>query len=124
MTEFDDRLRASLSPDEREFLDSLEEERGLFQQLGDTFRGPMKGWTIFANIFVMIATGVGIWAIVEMLSADTVRGLILWAALGWAAWTMQIGLKQWLWDRMNLLSVLRELKKIELRIIQLEGSGR
>lgn len=55
-----------------------------------------------------------------MLEAETTRELILWAAAAWAAWTVQIVPKQWGLNRMQTLSILRELKRLELRIARLE----
>ena len=89
MTQENDRLRAALEADDETFLNSLEKERGLFAQIGETFRGPMR--------------------------------LILWAGAAWAAWTLQIGIKQWIWSRVNTLSILREMKRMELRMAALEA---
>lgn len=121
MTSKDERLRAALAPDDEAFLASLDNGRGLFAQIGESFQGPLRAWTIAVNVGVLVASAVGLWAIWRMLEAETTRGLILWAAAGWAAWTVQIAGKQWLWDRMNTLSILRELKRIELRITRLEA---
>jgi hypothetical protein len=123
MTDTDRRIRDALSADDEAFLDSLDKDRGLFVQIGEMFRGPMRWLTVAVNLLVLAATAVGIWAIVKMLGADDTRALILWAAFGWAAWTIQLALKQWLWDRMNTLGILRELKRIELRIARLEEGG-
>jgi hypothetical protein len=120
MSDLDRRLEAALSVDDQAFLDSLENERGLFAQIAETYRGPLRYMTAAASIGGFAATAVGLWSIWEMFAADSTRGLILWAAAGWAAWTVQIALKQWIFDRMNLKSILRELKRIELRLVLLE----
>lgn len=120
MTEFDDRLRQSLTAEDEAFLRELEDRRGLMDQVSATFHGPMRYWTWVANIVILAATATGLFAIWQMFQSETTRGLILWAAAGWAAWTVQIALKQWIWDRINMLNVLRELKKIELRLARIE----
>ena len=120
MTDLDNRIRTALSADDEAFLNSLAKERGLFAQIGESFRGPMRFMTIVANVAVLIATAIGLWSVWKMFDADTTRGLILWAAAAWAAWTMQIGLKQWIWSRIQTLSVLRELKRLELRLARIE----
>ena len=121
MTQETDRLRAALEADDEAFLNSLEKERGLFAQIGETFRGPMRAMTIAANVVVLIATAVGLWAVWKMFDASSTRDLILWAAAAWAAWTMQIGIKQGIWSRVNTLSILREMKRMELRMAALEA---
>ena len=121
MTQENDRLRAALEADDETFLNSLEKERGLFAQIGDTFRGPMRTMTIAANVAALIATAVGLWAVWKMFGAASTRELILWAGAAWAAWTLQIGIKQWIWSRVNTLSILREMKRMELRMAALEA---
>lgn len=120
MTQFDDALARGLSADEEEFMRDLEDGRGLFQQLGATFQGPLRFWTLFGGFVIFMATGLGLYSVWKLFQAETTRGLILWAAAGWASWTVQIALKQWVYDRMATLTILRELKKIELRVARLE----
>lgn len=120
MTDLDSRLRAALTEEDDAFLDSLEKDRGLFAQIGESFRGPMRTMTVIANVAVLIATAIGLWSVWQMFEADTTRALILWAGAAWAAWTLQIGLKQWIWSRIQTLSVLRELKRLELRLARIE----
>ena len=121
MTQENDRLRAAVEADDETFLNSLEKERGLFAQIGETFRGPMRTMTIAANVAVLIATAVGLWAVWKMFGAASTREMILWAGAAWAAWTLQIGIKQWIWSRVNTLSILREMKRMELRMAALEA---
>lgn len=121
MTSDKHRILAALSQSDEEFLANLEDGRGLFSQLAATFAGPMRVWTIVGFVWVLSATALGFFAVVKMFQAETTRDLILWAAAGWAGWTMQIAIKQWIFERMNTLTILRELKKIELRLTRLEG---
>lgn len=121
MTDYDARLRAALGEDDEAFLKTLDLDRGLFAQLGEMLRGPMAWITVVATILTFVVTGIGIWAIVELLQAETVRGQILWAVAVWGAWTVQITFKQWLWDRMHTLGILRELKRLELRVALLQA---
>ena len=121
MPQENDRLRAALEAEDETFLNRLEKERGLFAQIGETFRGPMRTMTIAANVAALIATAVGLWAVWKMFGAASTRELILWAGAAWAAWTLQIGIKQWIWSRVNTLSILREMKRMELRMAALEA---
>ncbi|NHK27072.1 hypothetical protein FF098_004030 [Parvularcula flava] len=127
MSDFDDKLREGLSgplsADDRAFLEKLDSEKGMFESIGFSFQGKLKVWAMLATALTFVMSALGLWAVWQMFQADTTRGLILWAAAGWAAWTMQIGLKQWLWDRIRMLNILRELKKIELRLARLEERG-
>lgn len=123
MTDFDDRLRTALDADDEAFLSELESERGMFAQIGDTFSGPLGGWAklIFVILFPMSAFM--FYAVWQMFTVEGPRELILWS-VGALAGAIAVGLvKQWFFERMNLMAILRELKRIELRIAHIEERG-
>jgi hypothetical protein len=120
MTEFDTRLRAALDADDEAFLRELDTDRGMFAQIGDTLSGPLGGWAklIFA---VAVALGIALFvAIWQMLTADTDRQLLIWVAVTLGLLMAQGFVKQWFFERMNLMTILRELKRVELRIARIE----
>jgi hypothetical protein len=119
MSDIDDRIRGALDADDKQFLESLEGDRGLFRQMGESFHGPLKPWIWLVFILTFIFSGLGLYAIWGFLNADELVSLFRWAALGWAAWTVQIALKGWLWDRVHMVNVLREIKRLELQVAQL-----
>ena len=123
MTGFDDRLKQALDADDEAFLRELDRERGLFAQIGDTMNGPLGGWArlvAVASVVLAIWMAVTIW---QMIVADDQRALILWTAAALAAFIAQGMVKQWFFERMNLIAILRELKRIELRVARIEDKG-
>jgi hypothetical protein len=123
MTDIDDAIRAGLDADDRAFLASLDDERGLFRQLGDSLGGPLGGWAkvVFAMTFVMgIVLLVSVW---QLLTVDTTRDQILWATAAMAL-VMSTGfLNDWLFSRMNMFTVLREVKRLQVQVAMLEAKG-
>jgi hypothetical protein len=123
MTDIDDAIRAGLDADDRAFLASLDDERGLFRQLGDSLGGPLGGWAkvVFAMTFVMgIVLLVSVW---QLLTADTTRDQILWATAAMALIMSTGFLKDWLFSRMNMFTVLREVKRLQVQVAMLEAKG-
>lgn len=122
MSKFEDRLLQSLSADDEAFLQDLEQDIGLFQQMGAAFSGPLKYWTVFAFVFSFLIFMVCLWAGYNMLQSEDLKEVVLWGALfGWTS--LAVGLiKIWFWLRMNHLNVLRELKRIELRLVRNEDA--
>ena len=118
MNTFEDRLMTSLNSDDEAFLKELEQDTGLFQQMGMTFTGPLRYWTAFAFLFILFFFGLGLWAVYNMFEAENLKTVILWGTLvGWCS--LSVGMiKIWFWMRMNHLNVLRELKRIELRLVK------
>ncbi|MEO9467842.1 DUF6768 family protein [Parasphingorhabdus sp.] len=119
MTKFDDELRAGLTADDKAFLDDLENGRGLFDQLGATLQGPMRFWTWMMGVYTLIFFGLAVFCGWNAFAATEVRETILWSAGTIIATTAVSMLKMWLFDRMNTLTLLGELKQIELRLAQL-----
>lgn len=119
MTKFDDDLRAGLTADDKAFLDDLENGRGLFDQLGATLHGPMRFWSYLITVVTFLWFCFAIYAGWRAIEAVELRETILWSA-GFLLSFQAVGLlKMWMFDRMNLLSLLAEMKKIELRVAQL-----
>lgn len=116
MNDFHNRLGDALSEEDEAFLRRLDDEPGLFQQLGNTFQGPMKFWTAYAFVLSLVFFGGAIYCFVQLFSAETTRELFLWGTGVW--WGMlAVGLiKVWFWMRLNHLVTLREIKRIELMV--------
>lgn len=116
MTNPHTRLGAALAQDDEAFLKSLEQDQGLFADLGDTLHGPQRAWNWLAMGIAIVMSGLGFWSVYQMFQTETDRVLILWAAAAWASWTIQIQIKQWLYNRVNTQRILRALKAIDLRL--------
>lgn len=120
MATVDDRIRGALSAEDEAFLEALDHERGIFQQMGDGFRGTMGRWMWLGFIFAFVITGLGFWSVTRMLAATDLRETMLWmGAVGLSALAVAM-LKLWIYGRMNTLTILRELKRIEVRVSRLE----
>jgi hypothetical protein len=121
MTSFETRLKEGLSAEDEAFLKNLEGGTSLFGQLGATFSGPMRLWTGFAFLLGFVFFVGVVWSMVEISRAETVQeiGLRLAAVVFFMVATGMI--KVWFWLRMHHLALLRELKRIELRIARSGG---
>lgn len=120
MTQFDDRVKAALDADDEAFLRDLDADRGLFAQMGDTMKGPLGGWAVLTFLMAGLMSAFLFFAVWRMVMAHDVRELLLWAVGTLAAWIAIGFLKQWFFQRMNFIALLRELKRIELRIARIE----
>ena len=121
MTDIDDRIRAGLDADDRDFLASLDHSRGLFTQIGDTLGGPLGGWAKLmsvVSVFLGVFTFFAAW---NLLTAEQTRELILWAVAVMAAIVMQGFIKDWFFSRMNMLAILREVKRLQVQVAMLGG---
>jgi hypothetical protein len=115
----DNRIAEALSDDDRAFLASLDAERGLFTQIGDSMGGPMGGWAR-----IVFATAVLLGLAMLYLGFRTIAAASYDEAMGWGLGLVGVLLlqgfvKDWLFQRMNMLTILRELKRVQLEVAQL-----
>jgi hypothetical protein len=120
MTAFDDRVKSALDADDEAFLRELDADRGLFAQMGDTMKGPLGGWAMLTFIMGLPLGAFMFFAVWRMFEADGLRELVLWTA-GALASALAAGFtKLWFFERLNFIALLRELKRLELRLARIE----
>ncbi len=79
----------------------------------------MGGWArlIFALSFVLgIALFYSGW---RFFTAEAVEGQLLWGLVTLAVLLMQSFAKDWFFSRMNMLNILREVKRLQWQVAQL-----
>lgn len=116
MTDKDDLITAALSDDDKEFIASLDTDRGLFQQIGDSWKGPLGSWAKFA-FFLAVVFGIALMGLIWKLlhTSDPIEHN-LWAMAVLAVLIMQGFLKEWMFNRMNMLTILREVKRLQVQV--------
>ncbi|WP_300377560.1 DUF6768 family protein [Henriciella sp.] len=119
MTEMEKRLHTGLSEEDEAFLARLEDEPGLFAQLGATFTGSMKFWTAFAVALSLIFFFGSIWALWQASVSANAQEAVVWTGGALGAWFAVGMIKIWFWLRMNHLVTLKEIKRLELKVSQL-----
>lgn len=119
MGKFENDLGNALNADDRAFLDDLENGRGLFDQLGATLQGPMRFWSYMAFVFTFGFFVMTVYCGWQAFHAEQARETVLWAAGALLFFTTVGFFKMWMFDRMNMLSLLGEMKRIELRLAQI-----
>lgn len=116
MTNPDERITAALDQDDQEFLANLDSNRGLFQQIGDSMHGPLAWWARFAFV-IAIAIGIGLaYCFFRALAADTTDAILGWGLTTIGLLIMQGFLKEWMFARMTMLTLLGELKRLQVQV--------
>jgi hypothetical protein len=116
MTHYDDVVRGALSPEDLSLYEALGRARTPVQQAFDTMRGEQR-----AFIFLVWAAGVAflclaVFAGVHFAGATSPRAMAGWAALAaFAVFSLGM-LKLWFWMEVQKLTIMRELKRIELQL--------
>ena len=120
MTDIDNRIRGALDEDDHAFLASLDSDRGMFRQLGDSMHGPLGAWAKFSFAIAVVIGLALAYAFYRALTYDSLEALVGWGLTGVALLVMQGFLKEWMFARMNMLTVLAEVKRLQLQVALLE----
>ena len=121
MDEFEKDLRNGLRKTEHQPDYDLGQDDTLREMLVSTFRGRMKWMTIIAWIYMLVFSGVAVFAAVQFFLAAGVRDMILYATVFLTVVGFVAAVKMWYWMIMNRNCVQREVKHLEMRIAELVG---
>jgi len=120
MKEIDLLIKESLTKDEAEFYDSLDEQN-LLEMVGELFRSKNRWLIILMNIIQVIAFGLFIYCLVQFFKVEETNELIKWIAGGFLFLMMSTFLKLFSWMQMDKNAILREMKRLELQVSSLAG---
>ena len=121
MSEFDDKLRRALEDGEPVELDRQDSLRDLVAQ---SFKAQKRWMVLFLWCEGIAIMAVGIWAIVRLYHAQELKELIVWSTVLILCGVFYVLVKVIGWQWMNKYSILREIKRLELRISALAESRR
>ena len=120
MEDIDKLIKESLSTEEAQFYDQLEEQ-GILASVGGLFRSKNRWFIIVTNIVNAVSFVLFIYCVVQFLGTDDTNELIQWAAGGFICIMITGMLKLYAWLQMDKNALMRELKRLELQVSSLAG---
>lgn len=119
MSNIDQEIRAALMEGESLEMQELGTEQNLFEMAMGTFRGKNRWWTMYGMVLILALTAVGVYSLLQFMATTDSREIVIYGAL-LAFSIMAIGfIKIWFWMAMNRNAVIREILRLELRIVEL-----
>ena len=116
--DLDDLIRQALEEEEQDTLRGLDAQSAA-ELLGETFRGKNSLFALGGAVANLILFVLGVFAAVKFGQADEVRVMLLWGGTAGLCFLAVTAIKIWYWLEMARLSVVREVKRTELQLIQL-----
>ena len=124
MSNFDERIRKSLSAEDQAFLAELDTDRPLYREITATFQGRMRwltalGWVMGFVLFLVAAyCGWRAW------HEPDLRDMLGWGA-GCAVAVSGVALiKIWFWLELKTNTIVREIKRLEIQVAGLAATAR
>lgn len=117
MSKLDDDIRKALANGETCY--DLDREEGLFRQWAGIYRGKMRWMAIIATIESVVFLVLIVLAVIEFFQTDDTKWQIFYATGVLLLAGLLLLVKLWGWGQMNRYSIQREIKRLELRILEL-----
>jgi hypothetical protein len=119
MKKLDDDIRKVLANEEA--LHDLEREEGIFRQMAGIYRGKLRWMAIVATIESIVFPVLMVLAAIEFFQAGEVKWQIFYATGVLLLAMLLLLVKLWGWGQMNRNAIQREIKRLELRILEPRG---
>ena len=116
MNNIDKKILEALNSEDKEVMNSYGEELGFWGLIGESFRGKMKGVVLTVFIFLLLFAVIFWTCAIHFFSVDDLEMKLNYLAGGLAALIMIILCRLWYSMELNRLSVVREVKRLELQI--------
>jgi hypothetical protein len=116
MSDTDKKILEALSSEDQEAMDCRGEELGLFGLIAESFRGKFRAVVITVFIFVLVFAVILLYSSINFFSADDISIKLNWFAVGLASLIVIGLLRLWYFMELNRISILREVKRLELQI--------
>lgn len=114
----DDKITQALENEVKRLEPLLLDNKGLFSRLLPIYRGGMRRWVWLINGLAFLTAGLMFWSGYEFFSAGQSESQIFWGMCLIVSLQMQVAMKNWLFMEMNRMSVMREIKRLEIALIQ------
>lgn len=118
MTNIDERIRQALTAEDRALMATMGEEQTVFSLIGKSFRGKMKvltvaSWVAMFAMFIFV-----IFSLTRFLAATDVSDKLNWGVAFIVSIQFLGGMKMWYFLELNKLAAARDIRRLELRMIE------
>ena len=120
MTNLDDQIKEALDAEDRALFEEFGEQ-GLFAQAFGVYHGKFRWIAVIASAVMFVMTAGAFYAIWMFVQAGEGALALRWGGVAWILMTMVGFMKVWFWMRMESNRVIREIKRVELQVAQLQA---
>ncbi|MCI5105592.1 MAG: hypothetical protein MRY76_02640 [Pseudomonadales bacterium] len=122
MNELDEKIRAALSDEEQQAVQALDEQLGLFQMLAMALKGKQAWLTWYMWILGLVIFVLGLYCLSQFLGSEELQQQLMWMLAIQTCLAIIIVIKVIGWQQLQKLELMREIKRLELRVM-LEKNG-
>ncbi|MCB2156372.1 hypothetical protein KQI84_15975 [bacterium] len=124
MENLDEKIAKALKAEDAQIRDLLKDEPSIFELMADTYRGRNRFLVYLGTVWGIVVMIFGIYCLLQFLKADDAVATVRWTVGIFFALMMILGMKIWYWMELNRNAMLREIKRVELQVAQLQAKSK
>mgnify|MGYP006919391830 FL=1 len=117
MNNIDEQIRKALTEEDQKMLAEIDSEAGLFELIGMTFKGKQAWITSYIYFAGLAVSAAAVYFVIQYLGTGDIKSSLNWALLIITCLLTIVILKIFSWQQMQKLELLREIKRLEMRIM-------
>jgi hypothetical protein len=121
--ELDDLIREALADDRAQRLEEFE-DLSAFAMLTEVFRGRNRLLAALGVVVNLVLFVIGVGAAVAFANEEDLVAMARYGATSALCFGGVLAIKIWYWLEMTRLALIREIKRVELRIAQMDRRTR
>jgi len=121
MSDIDSKIRDALNEDEKRMIAELQEQAGFFDMVGMAMRGKQAWLTWYMWIMGLFVFAIGVYFFMQFLDSEDLQASLTWMLGINICLSIGIIIKVVGFTQMQKLELMREIKRLELRLISSIG---
>lgn len=123
MNDIDEEIKKALSKEDQRALEEIGKEAGLFEVIGLSFSGRQAWLTYYMYAFGFATFIAGAWMSTKFFASTDIKTSLEWM-LGIILCLFGLAIVKVIsWQQMQKLEILREVKRLEMRIMLVAGQS-
>lgn len=117
----DDKIKRELEDEARDLDSLLVDRQGMIEMGLGAFKGGLGRWIVLIAVITLMVTVAMVWCGYQFVVAPSVDDRVFWGVWLIVSLSAQIAMKQWTWMEARRVSILREIKRVEVAVERLRG---
>ena len=117
MNNIDEQIRKALSDEDKKLIEEIDEQPGLFELMSMTYKGKQAWMTYYMYALGLATFGVGIYFLNLYDNATDIKTSLSFALAIITCLFILMLVKIIGWQQMQKMEILREIKRLEMRIM-------
>jgi hypothetical protein len=117
MNDIDEQIRKALTAEDQKAIEEIDNSAGLFEMIGLTFKGKQAWLSYYMYFCGIVVSAAFVYFVIQYLGTTDIKSSLNWALLILGCGFFLTMLKVLGWQQMQKAEIMRDIKRLEMRIM-------